>query len=92
LSIAQLHYYEHAYPPKGRKNKNKKRIRPITQAILFGQTNSIIGRNVLSSCSRHHVSVDDIMALALGHHDIGKLIIQSNQSAATDDWLIELVH
>jgi hypothetical protein len=27
-----------------------------------------------------------------GHHDIDKLIIQSNQNAAINDWLIELVH
>jgi hypothetical protein len=64
----------------------------ITQTILFGQANSIIGRNVLTCCSRYHVAVDDIMTLAFGHHNIDKLIIQSNQNAAIDDWLIELVY
>jgi hypothetical protein len=50
----------------------------ISQAILFGQANSIIGRNVHSCCSHYHVAVNDIMTLAFGHHDIDELIIQLN--------------
>jgi hypothetical protein len=59
----------------------------ITQAILFSQANFIIGRNVLSCCFRYHFTVNDIMTLTFGHHDIDKHI-QSSQNAAIDDWLI----
>jgi hypothetical protein len=63
----------------------------IRQAILNGQADSITGRDVFNCCFRHHVKIDEIMTLAFRHHEIDKLITQSDNNKAITDWLNELI-
>ena len=63
----------------------------MRQAILHGQANSIIGRNVINCCLRYHVTIDAIMTSSFRHYHIDKFLTQTDASAAIADWLTELL-
>ena len=42
-------------------------------------------------CLRYNIKIDEIMTLAFRHHDIDKVITQSDDNTAITDWLLELL-
>lgn len=62
----------------------------IGHVILQGQADSITGRNVFNCCYQYHVKTDDIMTLAIRHHDIDKFMNKSDDNMSIADWLTEL--
>jgi hypothetical protein len=63
----------------------------IRHAILQGQADSVIGRNVLYCCSRYHVKIDDILASAFRPCDIEKCTTVYDDCTAIAGWLYELL-
>jgi hypothetical protein len=57
----------------------------IRQAILHGQADSIIGRDVLNCCLRYHVKINEVMTLAFRHHNIDKFITLFDDSTTIAD-------
>jgi hypothetical protein len=63
----------------------------IRHAILQGQVDSVIGRNVLYCCSRYHVKIDDILTSAFRPCDTDKCITVYDDCTAIGGWLHELL-
>jgi hypothetical protein len=63
----------------------------VKHAIIHGQADSIVGRNVLLCCSRYHVNIEDILQLSFRHYNISKRVAFSDIQAATANCLIELL-
>ena len=44
----------------------------VRHGILHGQTDSIVGRNILNCCVRYHTNIDNIINLVFQSHNITK--------------------
>ena len=63
----------------------------VKHAILNGQADSIVGRNVIQCCSRYRVKIEDILQSSFRHYDISKRVCYSDTQVATANCLIELL-
>jgi hypothetical protein len=63
----------------------------VRHGIIHGQTDSVLGRYVLSCSLRYHTNIEDILTLKYQPHDIDKYSVATVDNSTIVALLIELI-
>ena len=63
----------------------------VRHGILYGQTDSIVGRNILNCCVRYHTNIDSIINMVFQSHNITKHYVATVDNSIIVGQLTELL-